>query len=144
MATIREILHGRDVYSVMADNTVREAAVYMAQRNVGAAPVLRDSELVGVFSERDVVRRVLMEGRDWNTTKVGEVMSSNPLTVNPGEDLERCMLLMMKNNFRHLPVTEGQRLVGFVSMRELLVHDLDEKEIEVRMMRAYMSAGAEP
>ncbi len=143
MATIREILHGRNVYSVMSNNTVREAAVYMAERNVGAAPVISDSELVGVFSERDVVRRVLMEGRDWNTTTVGEVMTQNPLTVSPGEDVDRCMMLMKQNNFRHLPVTEGQRLVGFISMRELLLQDLDEKEVEVRMMRAYMSAGAE-
>lgn len=143
MATIRELLHGRDVYSVMFDNTVREAAAYMMKRNVGAAPVLNESELVGVFSERDIVRRVLMEGRDWNTTRVGEVMSSNPLTVSPEDDTDHCMLLMKQNNFRHLPVTEGQQLVGFISIRELLLHDIDEKEIEVRMMRAYMSAGAE-
>lgn len=143
MATIREILHGRDVFSVISNNTVREAADYMLRCNVGAVPVLEGTELVGVFSERDIVRRVLMEGRDWNTTRVSDVMSSDPLTVRPDDEVEHCMLMMKQNNFRHLPVTEGRQLVGFISIRELLLHDLDEKDIEVRMMRAYMSAGSE-
>jgi CBS domain-containing protein len=115
----------------------------MLKCNVGAVPVLEGTELVGVFSERDIVRRVLMEGLDWNKTKVSEVMSSDPLTVKPDDDMEHCMLMMKQNNFRHLPVTEGRQLVGFISIRELLLHDLDEKDIEVRMMRAYMSAGSE-
>ncbi len=143
MATIRELLRDREVYTVQSNNTVREAATFMADRNVGAVPVLRGSELVGVFSERDVVRRVLMEDLDWNTTQVSEVMTTDPLTVVPDDDVEHCMLLMKQHNFRHLPVCEGQRLTGFLSMRELLLHDLDAKEIEVRMMRAYMNAGAE-
>jgi CBS domain-containing protein len=143
MATIRELLQGREVYTVQSTSSVREAAAYMAERNVGAVPVLNDDNLVGVFSERDIVRRVLMEGRDWASTQVGEVMSSDPLTVVPTDDAEHCMLLMKQHNFRHLPVCDGTRLFGFLSMRELLLHDLDAKEIEVRMMRAYMNAGAE-
>lgn len=143
MATIRELVQGREVYTVQSNNSVREAAAYMAQRNVGAVPVLKDEDLVGVFSERDIVRRVLMEGRDWASTSVGEVMTADPLTVVPDDDAEHCMLLMKQHNFRHLPVCDGRRLLGFLSMRELLLHDLDAKEIEVRMMRAYMNAGAE-
>jgi CBS domain-containing protein len=143
MATIRQLVQDREIYSVQSNNTVREAALFMAQRDVGAVPVLRGSDLVGVLSERDVVRRVLIEGRDWNTTLVGEVMSPEPLTISPNETAEQCELLMKQHNFRHLPVCEGNRLVGFISIKELLLHDLDSKEIEVRMMRAYMSAGAE-
>ncbi len=143
MATIRELVQNREIYSVQSNNTVYEAAAFMSQRNVGAVPVLRGSDLVGVFSERDIVRRVLMEGRDWKTTLVGEVMSPDPLTVSPNESAEQCELLMKQHNFRHLPVCEGKHLVGFISIKELLLHDLDAKEIEVRMMRAYMSAGSE-
>lgn len=143
MATIRELVQNREIYSVQANNTVFEAAAFMAQRNVGAVPVLKGSDLVGVFSERDIVRRVLIEGRDWKTTLVGDVMSPDPLTVSPEDSAEHCELLMKQHNFRHLPVCEGTRLVGFMSIKELLLHDLDAKEIEVRMMRAYMSAGAE-
>jgi CBS domain-containing protein len=143
MATIRELVQGREVYTVQSNNSVREAAAYMAERNVGAVPVLKGDNLVGVFSERDIVRRVLMEDRDWTSTQVGEVMTPDPLTVVPDDDAEHCMLLMKQHNFRHLPVCDGTRLLGFLSMRELLLHDLDAKEIEVRMMRAYMNAGAE-
>jgi CBS domain-containing protein len=143
MATIRELLRDREVYTVQSNNTVREVATFMAERNIGAVPVLSGSDLVGVFSERDVVRRVLLENRDWSTTKVSQVMSAEPLTVVPDDDVEHCMLLMKQHAFRHLPVCEDGRLKGFLSMRELLLHDLDAKEIEVRMMRAYMNAGAE-
>ncbi|HEU5402057.1 MAG TPA: CBS domain-containing protein [Terriglobales bacterium] len=143
MATIRELLRDREVFAVQFNNTVQEVATFMADRNIGAVPVLRDSALVGVFSERDVVRRVLLENRDWSTTHVSDVMSEEPLTVVPDDDVEHCMLLMKQHNFRHLPVCENGNLTGFISMRELLLHDLDAKEIEVRMMRAYMNAGAE-
>lgn len=143
MATIRELVRDREVYTVQSNNTVREAATFMAEKNVGAVPVLKGNDLVGVISERDVVRRVLLQDLDWNSTPVSEVMSAEPLTVVPDDDAEHCMLLMKQHNFRHLPVCEGTRLLGFLSMRELLLHDLDAKEIEVRMMRAYMNAGAE-
>jgi CBS domain-containing protein len=143
MATIRELIRNREVYTVQSNDSVRDAATFMAERNVGAVPVLRGTELVGVFSERDVVRRVLLQNLDWNTVSVSDVMSAEPLIVVPDDDVEHCMLLMKQHNFRHLPVCEDQRLMGFLSMRELLLHDLDAKEIEVRMMRAYMNAGAE-
>ncbi len=143
MATIRELLRDREVYTVQFNNSVRDVAAFMAERNIGAVPVLNGSELVGVFSERDVVWRVLLENLDWSTTPVSDVMSEEPLTVVPDDDVEHCMLLMKQHNFRHLPVCENGNLTGFISMRELLLHDLDAKEIEVRMMRAYMNAGAE-
>ncbi len=143
MSAIRELLKGREVFAIQSDITVEQAAMYLVEHNVGAAPVLNGARLAGVFSERDVVRRVLLAGRDWRTTRVSEVMSSDPLTVKPTEDVQECMVLMKHHGFRHLPVCEDDRLVGFVSMRDLLLHDLDEKEIEVRMMRAYMASGTE-
>lgn len=143
MATIRELVRDREVYFVRAEDTVMDAAVYMRQCNVGAVPVVSDGVLSGVFSERDIMRRVMIEGRDPNTTRVSEVMTPDPLVVSQDELVDRCMLIMKQNGFRHLPVIEEGTLVGFLSMRDLLLHDLDEKEVEVRMMRAYMSGGAE-
>jgi CBS domain-containing protein len=143
MAAIRELLKGREVYSVQANNTVFEAATYMMNRNVGAVPVLKNSDLVGVFSERDIVRRVMLANLDWIKTFVGDVMTDDPLVIRPTEEVENCMLLMKQHGFRHLPVCDGDKLVGFVSMRDLLLHDLDAKEIEVRMMRSYMASGME-
>lgn len=141
MSTIRDLVKDREVYSVNADDTVMAAAVYMRERNVGAVPVLRSDALVGVFSERDIMTRVLIEQRDPRTTKVSEVMTHDPRVVGLDELVDRCMLLMKQGGFRHLPVLDGSNhVVGFLSMRDLLLHDLDEKEVEVRMMRAYMNS----
>jgi CBS domain-containing protein len=143
MARIRELLNNRQTYFVLADITAQEAARFMLERNVSAVPVVRDEALVGVLSERDLVRRILMPGRDWKVTKVSEVMTPDPLTVKSTDDVPECMLLMKHHGFRHLPVVDDGKLSGFLSMRDLLLQEIDEKEIEVRMMRAYMVQGAE-
>jgi CBS domain-containing protein len=100
--------------------------------------VLARGELAGIFSERDIMKRVLAAGRDPKTTKVSEVMTRDPKVVAPDESLENCMRLMREHGFRHLPVCEGKRLVGLVSLRDLLLRDLTEKDDEVKMMRAYI------
>jgi CBS domain-containing protein len=81
---------------------------------------------------------VVVEGREAGATRVGEVMTSDPLTVSPQETPENCMLLMRRHGFRHLPVCDGKQLRGLVSLRDLMLHDLSEKDDEVRMMRAYI------
>jgi len=143
MARIRELLNGRETFLVQSEMSAQEAAQYMLERNVGAVPVVSGSTLVGVLSERDLVRRILMQGRDWTNTKVADVMTAEPLTVCSTEDLQECMVLMKHHGFRHLPVCDDGKLEGFVSMRDLLLHDIDEKEIEMRMMRSYIASGGE-
>jgi len=143
MATIRELLKGKEVWTVQADQTVFDAAHEMGRRNVGAVPVLHGANLIGVFSERDILQRVVMEKRDPYTTHVRDVMTCDPQIVGPEDSVERCMVMMKQHGFRHLPVCHGAELIGFLSMRDLLLHDLDEKEVEVKMMREYMAAGAE-
>jgi CBS domain-containing protein len=140
MATINELVRGRDIHYVTTDAIVLDAARYMSERNIGAVPVLNDGRLVGIFSERDIMNRVLIGNCDPQTTRVADVMTADPQVVNAEESIDRCMLLMKQHGFRHLPVCDGDRLVGFLSLRDLLLHDLDEKEVEVRMMRSYMSA----
>ena len=114
MARIRELLNGRETFLIQSESTAQAAAEYMLDKNVGAVPVVNGLELVGVLSERDLVRRILMQGRDWTKTKVSEVMTTDPLTVTTTEDLQECMLLMKRHGFRHLPVCEGGKLEGFV------------------------------
>jgi CBS domain-containing protein len=143
MSRIRELLKGRETFLVGAEISAQQAAHYMLEKNVGAVPVVRGSELVGVLSERDLVRRILMAGRDWSKTPVADVMTPDPLTVKSTEDVQECMVLMKHHGFRHLPVCDDGRLIGFVSMRDLLLNDIDEKEIEMRMMRSYISTGSE-
>ena len=143
MARIRELINGRETFLVQAGITAQAAAEYMLSKNVGAVPVTDGTHLVGVLSERDLVRRILMQGRDWTKTKVSEVMTPDPLTVSSHEEVQECMVLMKRHGFRHLPVCDDGCLEGFVSMRDLLLHDLDEKEIDLRMMRSYIASGGE-
>jgi CBS domain-containing protein len=138
MTTIRQLLHQRETYTVERDQSVLEVAKFMVERNIGAVPVLDRGKLVGIFSERDIMKRVLVEGKDPKKAKVGDVMTPNPLVVTADETLENCMVLMKQHGFRHLPILDGAKLVGLVSLRDLLLHEVDEKDGEVKMMRAYM------
>jgi len=140
---VYDLINTQDTYRADADQKVFDVAQAMVDRNIGAVPVLSDGLLVGIFSERDLMKRVVVEGRDSRTTRVDEVMTEDPLTVRPDESLENCMLLMRRHGFRHLPVCEGKQLRGIISLRDILLHDLNEKDHEVRMMRAYIQASPE-
>jgi len=140
MSTIRDLIQGRKVHSLQASESVMVAALYMTQCNIGAIPVMQGERLAGVFSERDILTRVVAAKRNPETTTVREVMTEEPFIVGPDDAIERCMFTMKQHGFRHLPVCEGERLVGFISLRDLLLHDLDEKEVDIRMMRAYLNA----
>lgn len=135
---ICNLIKNQDTYRAEAHQTVLEVAQTMVSRNIGAVPVIRDGVLVGIFSERDLMKRVVVEGRDPRQTRVEEVMTPDPFTVGPQEDLQACMILMRRHGFRHVPVCEGGKVLGVVSLRDLMLHDLDEKDDEVRMMRAYI------
>src|SRR3977135_3536879 len=125
---ICDLIKNQDTYRADADQTVLDVAQAMVARNIGAVPVLRDGLLIGIFSERDLMKRVVVEGRDPRAPRVGEVMTEDPLAVNAEESRETCMLLMRRHGFRHLPVCEGKELRGIVSLRDILLHDLSEKD----------------
>ena len=135
---IGNLLKNQLLVSGQLEQSVLEVARIMVEHNIGAVPVLRDGELVGIFTERDLMRRVVAAGRDTTKTLVREVMTGDPLTIDPSDTCETCLTLMRRHNFRHLPVCKGRELKGIVSLRDILLHDLDEKEDEVRMMRAYL------
>lgn len=141
MATIRDLLSNRTIHYVQPEQTVFEAANYMVQSNVGAVPVLDGTRLVGIFSERDIMKRVVTEGRDPGKTRVGDVMSTEIRTLAPSATCHDAMLMMQFHSVRHLPVCEESTLVGFLSLRDLLRHNLDEKAGEAEMMRAYIQTG---
>jgi CBS domain-containing protein len=121
MATVMDIVRDRRVFSIDADKTALEAARFMMEHNIGALPVMRDAKLVGIFSERDVMNRVVAAGRTPGTTRVAEVMTSNPRTVDADETLEDCLFLMKEFNFRHVVVVSGGDLRGLVSLRDILM-----------------------
>jgi signal-transduction protein with cAMP-binding, CBS, and nucleotidyltransferase domain len=135
---ICDLIKSQETYQAELGDSVLQTVQAMVDRNIGAVPVTHNGKLVGIFSERDLMKRVVGEGRDPGSTCMAEVMTDDPLTISMNEELENCMVLMRRHNFRHLPVCHNGQLIGMVSMRDVLLHDLDEKDDEVRMMRAYI------
>jgi CBS domain-containing protein len=127
MSTVYDLVKDRRVYSIDADKTVLEAARFMMEHSIGALPVLRNGELVGIFSERDVMNRVVAAGRMPGTTHVAEVMTPNPRGVDTEETVEECLFLMKEFGFRHLPIVTGKELKGLVSLRDLLLKTSAQK-----------------
>jgi CBS domain-containing protein len=121
MATINDIIKDRRVFSIDAASTVLEAARFMMEHSIGALPVLRNGELVGIISERDVMNRVVAVGRLPGHTPVAEVMTANPRSVSPDESVDECLFLMKEFGFRHLPVCTEKQLKGLISLRDLLL-----------------------
>jgi CBS domain-containing protein len=132
MKTLRELVKDRRLYSVDANRTVLEAARYMMEYNIGAVPVLRDGDLTGILSERDIMNRVVAVGRTPGTTAVSEVMTANPRAVAADESIEECLFIMREFGFRHLPIVDGKELKGVVSLRDVLMHQAAELERAAR------------
>jgi len=142
METVKGILSGRDMFSVEEHQPVADVARSMAGLHVGAILVVRDGELRGIFSERDLMTRVIVEGRDIHTTQVSEVMTKNLATVDEDATVEQAMALMHQYGCRHLPVLRSSRVVGMVSMRDLMNLDLKRKTEEIEHMRNYIHGAA--
>jgi CBS domain-containing protein len=132
MSTLRDLVKDRKLYSIESDRTVLEAARYMMEHNVGALPVLRDGNLAGILSERDIMNRVVAVGRTPGTTAVSEVMTANPRAVAADESIEECLFIMHEFGFRHLPIVEGKQLRGLVSLRDVLMHQAAEMQRQAR------------
>ena len=118
---VKELLNkiGHDVYYVAPDTTVFEALKLMADKEIGAVLVLEGKEIVGIMSERDYARKVILRGKASKETSVKEIMSTGVVHTNPEENVEKCLSLMMKHKFRYLPVMEQDRLVGILSIDDV-------------------------
>jgi CBS domain-containing protein len=143
MSRVSDILQNRELYHVEEHQTVATVARKMAELHVGAIIVLSGQQLRGVFSERDLMKRVVLEKLDPEQTLVRSVMSIDISTVDESATLEDAMEAMQQHNCRHLPVTRGGTVVSFLSMRDLMNYELARKTEELHHMRAYIhGAGA--
>jgi CBS domain-containing protein len=140
MKTVRQLLQakGREVHSVAPDARVFDALKLMAERNVGALVVLEGTRLAGIFSERDYARKVILLGKSSHDIPVREIMTAKVITVNPGQSVEECMALMTEKRIRHLPVTEGERLVGMLSIGDLVKEVIAEQEQTIKQLESYI------
>ncbi len=123
--TIRQIIEGQTPVTAAASISVTEAAKIMKERNVGALMVVDDAKLVGVFTERDALFRVLAAGRNGESTALADVMTKDPQTVEPDKPFLHALQMMHDGGFRHLPVVENERLLGIVSVRDALGPELE-------------------
>ena len=141
MSTVREILRnkGCDVWSIAPDATVYEALCLMADKNVGAVLVIDACTLVGILSERDYARKVILHGKSSRDTLVREIMTERMVYVRPEQTAEECMALMTEKRVRHLPVLEGDRLVGVVSIGDVVKSIISEQEFVIDQLEHYIS-----
>ncbi len=138
MNTVGDLVRGREVYSVQSDQTVFEAVQYMVEKSIGAVAVMEGERMVGIFSERDLMKRIVIKKLDPSALKLAQVMTTNLVVANTGESYIAALAKMQSHNIRHLAIVEGEKLVGIISLRDLMSKDIKEKSAEIELMNAYL------
>jgi CBS domain-containing protein len=143
MQTVKHLLEVKaaQVLSVGANDSVLHAIGVMAQYHVGALLVMQGDKLIGVMSERDYARKVILNGRASHDTKVGEIMSAPVITVGPDDTVHHCMEIMTDKRIRHLPVVAAGRVVGVLSIGDLVKAVIDEQRQEIEQLQRYIVGG---
>ena len=141
--TVSALLHlkGSEVWSVPPETTVYEAIKLMAEKNIGALLVMSGEKLVGVFSERDYTRKVILQGKTSRETRVQEICSAEVISVGLNHSVEECMKLMTEHRVRHLPVVEGEKVVGLISIGDLVNWIISTQSAQIDQMAQYISGG---
>ena len=129
---------GGTLWSVKPDDTVFEAITVLAEKGVGALIVMEKGKLVGILSERDYTRKIALQGKNSKEAKVRDIMTSNVLTVSPKTRTRECMAIMSEKNFRHLPVVDGNTVVGMLSIRDLMNDIIAEHENTISQLENYI------
>lgn len=143
MATVSDILRGKgqDVWAVSPDDTVLSALQVMAEKGIGAVLVLEAGLVRGILSERDYARKVVLQGRSSANTPVKEIMTSRVFAVTPSHTVENCISLMTEKRIRHLPVMDGGKLMGVISIGDVVKMMLTEKSIIIDQLTSYITTG---
>ena len=140
-ATVRDMLRGKsNVYSVGPGDTVYDALRLMADKNIGAVLVRSDQQIDGIFSERDYARKVILLGKTSRETLVKEIMTSPVISVEPHWTADQCMALMTQKHVRHLPVLEEGRLVGVISIGDVVRAVVDEQKFTIDSLQRYITS----
>jgi CBS domain-containing protein len=142
MHCIAEILEekGSEVLTIDADASVHQAVQRMVEENIGSLMVTDGREIVGIITERDYLRRVALEGRTDRETRVREIMSSPLICVSPDTTVDECMALMTDHRVRHLPVADEERIVGLVSIGDVVKHTVERQAVEIETLTQYITA----
>jgi CBS domain-containing protein len=142
MAKVKDILalKGRSVWSIAPDSSVYDAMKLMAEKGIGALMVIDGEKVVGILSERDYARKVILQGRASRTTQAREIMTGHVLYAQPEQNIEECMALMTDKRIRHLPVYEEGRLIGVISIGDLVKSIITEQKFIIEQLERYISS----
>ncbi|MEW7972941.1 MAG: CBS domain-containing protein [Candidatus Thiodiazotropha endolucinida] len=142
MLTVNQLLQrkGYDIETIDPNATVFEALQSMADNEIGSLVVVEDKKIVGLFSERDYARNIILKGRTSKATRVKEIMSSQVLVVNPEQTTEECMAIMTEKRIRHLPVMKDNELVGIISIGDLVKAIIEEQQFVIEQLVRYISS----
>ncbi len=143
MTMIRHLLEykGYNVWSVKPEDTVFEALELMAEKNIGAVLILEGGELVGIFSERDYARKVILKGKSSHDTKVQEIMTPEVVGLRVDQTVDHCMALMTEHHFRHLPIFDGEKLIGIISIGDVVKSIIADQEFMIDQLESYIQRG---
>ena len=141
MITVGKLLDekGHDVWSMAPENTVFDAVALMDSKGVGALAVVRDDSVVGIISERDYARKVILKNRSSKETKVKDIMTRNVYCTKPDYQIEECLVLMNERRIRHLPVVEDGKMIGFVSVGDIVKEIIKEQEYTIKQLENCMT-----
>ena len=142
MRTVRQLLEAKspEIIAIGPEAPVIDAIRLMAERGIGALLVMQGARLAGILSERDYARKIVLQGRSSRDTPVRDIMTAEVVSVAPGDSIDHCMQLVTDRRIRHLPVVDGGRLVGFVSIGDLVKYRIDKIEAEAAAMRDYIAS----
>ena len=132
---------GSEVWAISPESTVLDAIGLMAEKRIGALLVMNDAELLGVFSERDYARKVVLMGKSSRETAVREIMSAEVVTADPSNSVEECMALMTENRVRHLPVVKDDVVVGVLSIGDLVKAIINEQQFKIEQLESFINSG---
>lgn len=140
MKTVQQLLDakGNRIFSIAPDTPVYDALVIMAEKHIGALVVLEGEHLAGIFSERDYAREVVLKGRSSRTTPVRDIMSTTVITVSPKDNVEDCMNLMSGKRIRHLPVIENGKVLGLLSIGDLVKETIEYQKYLIKQLEHYI------
>ena len=140
MGKVRQILGNRKgVITLSPDSTVHDALVLMADKNTGSVLVAENNKLVGIFTERDYARKVNLKGRSSNSTTLKEVMTANPITVTMDTHIDQCMGIMSSKKIRHLPIVEGDEMIGVISISDVIRFIIEEQKGIIEQLEHYIT-----
>ncbi|HZH43650.1 MAG TPA: CBS domain-containing protein [Lysobacter sp.] len=144
MRTVRQLLEAKpaEVFAIGPEAPVIDAIRLMAEKSIGATLVMEGSRLVGILSERDYARKIVLQGRSSSDTPVRAIMTAEVITVTPNDTVERCMQIMTRERIRHLPVMDGGRVVGVVSIGDLVKAVIEDQQLELDQLQRYIAGAA--